>query len=145
MEQFLNLAANHGWLPALLVTLIVAPPAILSSAASKIPGFLGAAARSWQNRQINAVERQMTFEQRIEEAVERKLRLRLAELDRFESEVVEMRKDMDELRADRDLAYDWIVQDAAWHREAELYAATQGWVFPPPPYVPFHKFKESRQ
>lgn len=143
MEQLLD-SVPGGWLGMVLVLVLVGPPTLLSRFATRLPGFLGAGARHWQDRQLHAVDREMTFEKKIEEAVERRVKVRLNELDQFKADVENMREEMEEIRADRDLAYDYIAHEAGWYRAINILAKQENWNLSPPERMSFQQFKASR-
>lgn len=143
MSEFGDLLTHvpGGWFGMAVAILLVGPPTLLSKWAAGIPGFVGSAARRWQYREIGAVDREMDLTKSIDEAVEQRIAMKLKEFEQFKADVRSLRDELDAVKLDRDLAYDYIAFDAAWHRGMNIHAGEQGWVFPPPPYMTFSEFK----
>lgn len=146
MGEFANLVSQvpGGWWGALAVFALIGPASLLSKWAGGIPGMFGKVFGRWRNRDLNAVDREVELSTRIEEAVERRVALRLKEFGELKDYVEELRRDLDDAKRDRDLAYEFIAFDAAWHRTANIHASEQGWVFPPPPLQSFAEFKMAK-
>lgn len=136
MEQLLDVIPG-GWLGMVFVIALLGPPTILSSWAAKIPGFLGTGARRWRNRQVEQVDREISFQERIDKAVEKRVEIRLAQFEQYKSDFESAKRDMD-------LAYDYIAYVSGWLRALHITAKVEGWTLPPPPVVSFSEYKSSK-
>ncbi|ATN89576.1 membrane protein [Gordonia phage Bonum] len=127
--------SDNFWL-TLLVFILFGSPALFSKAAAKLPGIFGAAGRWWQgrstaSRNTSRVITATNLDRIIEERVSEK--------------IGHVEKELDELREDVDDYAEYLTYDAGWHREINIYAAQEGFAFPPPLHMTFTQWQERKR
>lgn len=154
------------WVSSLvIVTLAVG---LFSEKAAQIKGPLGAAARWWDRRQQDELDRIQSTDDRIEAAAVRRYGSRMSELEntvarlqadlkaeraaRRDDRTTMMREhaaELERVRLDRDLFAAWAEHLLAWLRAQSQWLAANGVQLPPPPQPTFLAFRkewlESRQ
>lgn len=126
---------DNFWL-TLLVFILFGSPALFSKTAARLPGILGAAGRWWQRRsESNSTTSRVITAQNLERIIDERVSEKVGHL---EKEVVELREDVDDYS-------EYLTYDAGWHRETNIFAAQEGFEFPPPPHMTFTQWQERKR
>lgn len=147
--------------------LVISAALTFSERAARLKGPLGAAARWWNNRQVHEVKRSLSLDETINEAVEKRVHMRMEPIqgqisdmrDRMHTlqrdlnterterkaelaaERAQHQKTIQRLTAERDLYVDWSAHLQAWWRPVQLWIAENGLQLPPPEYPAFSEFR----
>ena len=152
-------AGTPVWL--VLGIVIASSMLVFSERAAKLKGPLGAAARWWEQRQQDEVDRLQSTDERIEAAAERRYGRRMAEMEkqieRLRADLEAERKarreeraatsrehaaELDRVRLDRDMFAAWSEHILAYWRAQSQWLAANGVQLPPPPVPTFAAFRE---
>lgn len=122
---------DNFWL-TLLVFIMFGAPAVFSKTAAKLPWVFGALGKWRQNRSVNnsATSRIIT-QANLSKIID----------DRVEEKVGHIREEVEVLRREAHALSGYLVYDASWHRRQAIFAAQQGYEFPPPPHLTLEQWK----
>lgn len=160
------------WIVALAV--ILAGAGFFSPFMAKVPGWLGAAARRWQDRQLHEVEREKSLQERIRDAVrdgvEGEVQLKLQPLqeqiaqlqrqlddtrrelceerkarrEQHERETAKHQQESDRLTRELDLRDAYILEMSRWSYSVRSWAADNGHDLPAGRWLSFREWLAAR-